>query len=102
MLNCILKCSKNKWIIASYCVELPNSSDGDRRECKFYFSYRLDGELIWNKNRLQQFELWETFTAISDLVLTGPKGYLDFQKLITNYKFIITDSGGIQEEATFY
>lgn len=35
------------------------------------------------------------------LVLTEPLDYFSFQKLITKSKFIITDSGGIQEESTF-
>ncbi|MBX3044799.1 MAG: UDP-N-acetylglucosamine 2-epimerase (non-hydrolyzing) [Candidatus Kapabacteria bacterium] len=35
-----------------------------------------------------------------DLILTEPLGYLDFQKLMSNSKFVITDSGGVQEETT--
>ncbi|MCA1752604.1 MAG: UDP-N-acetyl glucosamine 2-epimerase [Flavobacteriales bacterium] len=35
------------------------------------------------------------------LVLTEPQGYFDFQKLIAESVFVITDSGGIQEETTF-
>ena len=29
-------------------------------------------------------------------------GYLDFQNLTKNSKLVLTDSGGIQEETTFY
>ena len=29
-----------------------------------------------------------------------PLGYLEFQKLMSNAKFVISDSGGIQEETT--
>ena len=29
-------------------------------------------------------------------------GYLDFQNLTKNSTFVLTDSGGIQEETTFY
>ena len=32
--------------------------------------------------------------------MTEPLGYLDFLCLMSNSKFIITDSGGIQEETT--
>lgn len=32
--------------------------------------------------------------------LIAPLGYLDFIQLITNSKFVLTDSGGIQEETT--
>ena len=37
---------------------------------------------------------------LGNLILTEPQGYLDFLCLLSNSKFIITDSGGIQEEAT--
>ncbi|MEL7122197.1 MAG: UDP-N-acetylglucosamine 2-epimerase (non-hydrolyzing), partial [Bacteroidota bacterium] len=53
------------------------------------------------RNRLVQFNLWDTFQQIPDLVITEPLGYLDFQKLISQSKFVLTDSGGIQEETTF-
>lgn len=36
-----------------------------------------------------------------DLHLIRPLGYLDFLALQANAKFVITDSGGIQEETTF-
>lgn len=53
------------------------------------------------KNRLEQFELWESFSQLNNLIITGPQGYLEFQKLIAHSKFVLTDSGGIQEETTF-
>ncbi|PKL86674.1 MAG: UDP-N-acetylglucosamine 2-epimerase (non-hydrolyzing) [Ignavibacteriae bacterium HGW-Ignavibacteriae-1] len=34
------------------------------------------------------------------LQICEPLGYLDFQKLMSNSKFVITDSGGVQEETT--
>lgn len=33
--------------------------------------------------------------------LIEPQGYLDFLKLVSGAKFVLTDSGGIQEETTF-
>ena len=33
--------------------------------------------------------------------MTEPQGYFDFQKLIAESAYVITDSGGIQEETTF-
>ena len=50
---------------------------------------------------LKNFGLWETMEDIKNLILTQPLGYFDFQKLIADSKFVITDSGGIQEETTF-
>ena len=34
-----------------------------------------------------------------NVILTDPMGYKDFMGLLTNSKFVMTDSGGIQEEA---
>ena len=34
-----------------------------------------------------------------NVILTDPLGYKDFMGLLTNSKFVMTDSGGIQEEA---
>ncbi len=34
--------------------------------------------------------------------LVSPLGYVDFQALLKNAKLVMTDSGGIQEEAAFY
>lgn len=38
----------------------------------------------------------------SQIIFSGPLDYFSFQKLIKNSKGVITDSGGIQEETTFY
>jgi len=37
---------------------------------------------------------------MSHLRLTKPMGYLDFLKLVSSAKIVLTDSGGIQEETT--
>lgn len=52
-------------------------------------------------NNLKQFGLYESLTANKNLVITEPLDYFAFQKLIRHCKYIITDSGGIQEESTF-
>lgn len=39
-------------------------------------------------------------SANNGLKLTGPLGYLDFIKLMSEAKCVLTDSGGIQEETT--
>ena len=39
-------------------------------------------------------------SSISNLIFTRPLGYLDFLCLMDNSKFVLTDSGGIQEETT--
>lgn len=50
---------------------------------------------------MEQFGLAEQFRSNKNLVLTEPLDYFAFQKLIQHAKFILTDSGGIQEETTF-
>ncbi len=52
-------------------------------------------------NRLKEFNMYEAVANNSNLVLSDPVGYLDFQKLILHARYVITDSGGIQEETTF-
>ncbi|MDQ3192349.1 MAG: UDP-N-acetylglucosamine 2-epimerase (non-hydrolyzing) [Bacteroidota bacterium] len=51
--------------------------------------------------RAEEFDLAERLRAIKGLILTDPLDYFAFQKLIAECKFILTDSGGIQEESTF-
>ena len=53
-------------------------------------------------NNLTSFGLKSEFEAISNLVLCDPLDYFSFQRLIKGAYAILTDSGGIQEESTFY
>jgi len=50
---------------------------------------------------LSQFGLEPVIRSLSQLILTEPLGYLAFLKLMSEAHFVITDSGGIQEETTF-
>lgn len=52
-------------------------------------------------SRFRQFGLWEELNTIENLILGEPMDYLAFQKLISDCAFVLTDSGGIQEETTF-
>ncbi|MCB9170779.1 MAG: UDP-N-acetylglucosamine 2-epimerase (non-hydrolyzing) [Flavobacteriales bacterium] len=52
-------------------------------------------------NNLKRFGLHERLAAIPGLILGGPMDYFAFQKLIATCAFVITDSGGIQEETTY-
>jgi UDP-N-acetylglucosamine 2-epimerase (non-hydrolysing) len=38
--------------------------------------------------------------ATEGVILTPPQGYLDFLRLMADCRFVLTDSGGIQEETT--
>ncbi len=50
---------------------------------------------------LKKFGLHDKLMQNNNLIITKPLDYFAFQKLIKYSKFIITDSGGIQEESTF-
>jgi UDP-N-acetylglucosamine 2-epimerase (non-hydrolysing) len=52
-------------------------------------------------NNLKNFGLYERLTTNKNLLTTEPLGYFAFQKLVKHCRYIITDSGGIQEESTF-
>ena len=49
---------------------------------------------------LKKFNLEEELNK-PNIITTEPLGYLEFLNLIINSKFILTDSGGIQEEASY-
>jgi len=49
----------------------------------------------------EKFGLLDQITENKNLICTEPLDYFSFQKLIKKCTFIITDSGGIQEESTF-
>jgi len=50
---------------------------------------------------MELFGLAGQFRSNRKLIMTEPLDYFAFQKLIRNSKFVLTDSGGIQEETTF-
>ena len=52
--------------------------------------------------QIQTFELEEKVKKMRNLHLVPPVGYYDFLKLQMDAKFILTDSGGIQEESTYF
>lgn len=52
-------------------------------------------------NRIDSFGLMHRIKSNSRLHLTDPLDYFAFQKLTSDCRFVITDSGGIQEETTF-
>jgi UDP-N-acetylglucosamine 2-epimerase (non-hydrolysing) len=52
------------------------------------------------RKRLQENHLLSKVEQMSNVLILPPTGYLDFLMLMRNCKLIITDSGGIQEEAT--
>jgi UDP-N-acetylglucosamine 2-epimerase (non-hydrolysing) len=50
---------------------------------------------------MESYGLLDSFRSNSKLIFTEPLDYFAFQKLIKHSAFVLTDSGGIQEETTF-
>lgn len=53
------------------------------------------------KNSLIKHNLYEKLQSNKKVAITEALNYLSFQKLISTCKYVLTDSGGIQEETTF-
>ena len=49
---------------------------------------------------ISEFGLEGKVRSMKNLIVQEPLGYLDFQKLMSNSRFVVTDSGGVQEETT--
>ena len=50
---------------------------------------------------MEKFGLYDEIKDNSNIIFSDPLDYFSFQKLVKECLFIITDSGGIQEESTF-
>jgi UDP-N-acetylglucosamine 2-epimerase (non-hydrolysing) len=53
------------------------------------------------RKMIRTFGFEEQLAGMKNLTLTDPLGYLDFLKLTSHARIILTDSGGLQEESTF-
>lgn len=53
------------------------------------------------RQRIASLGMEEQFTSMPQLIVTEPLDYFAFQRLIAGCLCVVTDSGGIQEEATF-
>jgi len=52
------------------------------------------------KERLVSVGLWDDLENCPDVVLLPPVTYFDFLTLLMNCNFVLTDSGGVQEESS--
>ncbi len=53
-------------------------------------------------NNLKKYpKAFEVLSGIKQITIVEPMEYIDFMKLIKNSTFVLTDSGGIQEEAAY-
>lgn len=51
--------------------------------------------------KAEKFGFKNKLISNENIILTDPLDYFGFQKLVKNARFVLTDSGGIQEETTF-
>jgi UDP-N-acetylglucosamine 2-epimerase (non-hydrolysing) len=54
------------------------------------------------RKMIAELNLGDYISGMHNLILSEPMGYFDFGKLISASRFVLTDSGGIQEETTVY
>ncbi len=54
------------------------------------------------KKMIKKHNFLNKFAKLDNPLMVDPLGYIDFIKLMKESKFILTDSGGIQEESTFW
>lgn len=71
-----------------------------------YICYNQNLPLVFpihprTRKNIELFGLEERINSIHNLIVTEPQGYLNFLALLKSSKFVLTDSGGIQEETTF-
>lgn len=52
------------------------------------------------KNNLEKLGYLEKVVNNKNIILEEPLGYLEFTCLLANCKYVVTDSGGLQEEST--
>lgn len=83
-----------------------DSEEGLKKLIQLFASISKEQKIVFpihprTVNNLKKFNLFDSFTANKNLVITAPLDYFAFQKLIKHSRFILTDSGGIQEESTF-
>jgi len=52
------------------------------------------------RRRIEEFQLGEKLSDMKNLIIIEPVGYLRFFNLMMNAQFVLTDSGGMQQETT--
>jgi UDP-N-acetylglucosamine 2-epimerase (non-hydrolysing) len=72
----------------------------------YYIEKKANDKIIFpvHPRTLKMIELHgltNEFGSIKNIKMVNPAGYTDFIKLLMGSKFVMTDSGGVQEEATF-
>ena len=77
-------------------VDLVDFLERETRRTRFVFPVHPR-----TRARLEDAGLWSRLESLEALDLLGPLPYTDFIRLVSKARFVVTDSGGIQEETTW-
>ena len=91
-------------------VTLHRPSNVDEREINRYSFYAIkqisnEINIVFpmhprTEKMVHKFGLYDSLHSCENITITEPVGYLDFISLMSDSKFVVTDSGGLQEETT--
>ncbi len=54
------------------------------------------------RKNLESFGLMENAKSMKNLIITEPLNYIDFIKLVSNAAAVVSDSGGVRQEAAYF
>jgi UDP-N-acetylglucosamine 2-epimerase (non-hydrolysing) len=83
-----------------------DSPDSLSTLCRMLIRVSQDTPLVFpvhprTRKNLVPYGLMDTIRDAEGIILVEPMNYIRFMNLVFNCKFVITDSGGIQEETTY-
>jgi len=102
-----LSLKPNKYIVLT--LHRPSNVD-DKNTLKKILSiiYQIQKkkQIVWpihprTKKNIETFGFNDKLKSMKNIIITEPLGYIEFMGLIRSCSFVITDSGGIQEETTY-
>ena len=103
-----LKIGKSPYVLIT--LHRPSNVDNEENLHKIFRSFeKLSNsmKLVFpmhprTRKRLKEFNLENKIKNNDNLIITKPLGYYDFLKLQKDANVVLTDSGGIQEETTYF
>ena len=101
-----LNTKKGEYVLVTlHRPELVNNETSLKFVLKILAKVQKDIKVIWplhprTKKNLEEFNLMPFVEKRANIILTPPQNYLSFIKLMSDAKYVLTDSGGVQEETT--
>jgi len=96
----------NYWVITIHRPSNVDSNESLKQIVTYFIELSRKIKLVIpihprTRRNLENMDFLKILENNENIILTKPLGYLDFIKLVKNSKFVLSDSGGIQEETTF-